>query len=156
MGNRKYTRISAHRVSPAVVAEEKQKADNAWKGLNDKRPTTRLECVDGPRPCPWVACRYHLYLDVNSKTGSLAIYKPASEVIDMKESCALDVADAGGKTLEEIGAIFNCTRERVRQEEEIALYKYGKIVEHYGYYKQITRHPDNLYFRSSTRARRAD
>ena len=25
-----------------------------------KRPRTRAECIDGPRPCPHSSCRYHL------------------------------------------------------------------------------------------------
>lgn len=31
-----------------------------------KRPTKRSECIDGPRPCPWVSCRHHLLLEVAS------------------------------------------------------------------------------------------
>ena len=39
----------------------------------------------------------------------------------MGESCALDVADRGGTTLEDVGAIMNLTRERIRQVEVKAL-----------------------------------
>ena len=35
----------------------------------------------------------------------------------MAETCSLDVADRGGITLEEVGAILNLTRERIRQVE---------------------------------------
>jgi hypothetical protein len=41
----------------------------------------------------------------------------------MSESCALDVADRGGTTLEDVGAIMNLTRERIRQVEVKALAK---------------------------------
>jgi hypothetical protein len=41
----------------------------------------------------------------------------------MGESCALDVADRGGTTLEDVGAIMNLTRERIRQVEVKALAK---------------------------------
>lgn len=30
-----------------------------------QRPTKRSECVDGPRPCPWVSCRHHLLLEIS-------------------------------------------------------------------------------------------
>lgn len=32
--------------------------------LGIPRPRTRAQCQDGPRPCPWVACRHHLLLEV--------------------------------------------------------------------------------------------
>jgi hypothetical protein len=41
----------------------------------------------------------------------------------MSETCALDVADRGGTTLEEVGAIMNLTRERIRQVEVKGLAK---------------------------------
>ena len=82
-----------------------------------ERPMTRAECKDAPRPCPWVACKHHLYLDINPKTGSIKINFPDLEPWELEHTCALDVADNGGLTLEEIGLITNLTRERVRQVE---------------------------------------
>lgn len=81
------------------------------------RPLTRGECRGEPRPCPWVACKHHLYLDVNPRTGTIKINFPDREPWELEHSCALDLADAGGRTLEEIGLITNLTRERVRQVE---------------------------------------
>jgi hypothetical protein len=81
------------------------------------RPTTRAECQSAMRPCPWVACKHHLYLDINPRTGSIKINFPELEPWELKHTCALDVADNGGLTLEEIGLITNLTRERVRQVE---------------------------------------
>lgn len=81
-----------------------------------ERPRTRADCAAAPRPCPWVSCRHHLYLDVEP-SGSIKINQPALEVWQMPETCSLDVADRGSSTLEETGAMLNLTRERVRQVE---------------------------------------
>ena len=81
------------------------------------RPKTRAECTAESRPCPWVACKHHLYLDVNPDTGSIKINFPDLEPWELKQTCALDVSDRGGITLEEVGEIMNLTRERIRQVE---------------------------------------
>ncbi len=67
-------------------------------------PRTRGDRVNGPRPCPWARCRWHL-ADATS------------------ESCALDVADRGGCTLKGVGYVLHLTRERVRQIEAKAIRK---------------------------------
>ncbi len=87
------------------------------------KPRTRTECQDAPRPCPYVSCKHHLFLDVSARTGAIKLNFPDLEVWDMNESCALDVADRGGTTLEDVGAIMNLTRERIRQVEVKALAK---------------------------------
>jgi hypothetical protein len=88
-----------------------------------ERPQTRAECKGEARPCPWVACKHHLYLDINPETGSIKINFPDLEPWELPHTCALDVADAGGLTLEEIGKVTNLTRERVRQVEVRGLQK---------------------------------
>jgi hypothetical protein len=85
-----------------------------------ERPRTRADCENQPRPCPWVSCSHHLYLDVTA-AGSLKLNHPHLEVWEMRESCLLDVADRGGVTLEQVGEIMNLTRERVRQLEVMGL-----------------------------------
>tara|TARA_B100000683_G_scaffold275729_1_gene327412 strand:- start:4043 stop:4441 length:399 start_codon:yes stop_codon:yes gene_type:complete len=87
------------------------------------RPSNRSECLNMPRPCLYVSCRHHLYLDVNPKTGSIKLNFPDKEVWELGESCALDVAERGGITLEEVGQIMNLTRERIRQVEVRGLEK---------------------------------
>jgi hypothetical protein len=82
-----------------------------------ERPATRAECADGPRPCPFVSCQYHLYLDVLARTGNIKLNFPDLEVWEMSETCALDVADRGGTTLEDVALLMNLTRERIRQIE---------------------------------------
>lgn len=88
-----------------------------------ERPQTRGDCRDAPRPCPWVSCKYNLYLDVSPETGAIKLNFPDLRVEELKHSCALDIADAGGATLEEVGELFNLTRERVRQIEVRGLIK---------------------------------
>jgi hypothetical protein len=87
------------------------------------KPKTRAECLEGERPCPFVSCKHHLYLDVSARTGAIKLNFPDLEVWEMTETCALDVADRGGTTLEEVGAIMNLTRERIRQVEVKGLAK---------------------------------
>ena len=88
-----------------------------------QKPKARLECLGTERPCPFVSCQYHLYLDVSPRTGAIKLNFPDLEVWEMNESCALDVADRGGTTLEDVGAIMNLTRARIRQVEVRALAK---------------------------------
>jgi hypothetical protein len=87
------------------------------------KPTKREDCGQAQRPCPFVSCKHHLYLDVSARTGAIKVNFPDLEVWEMTESCAIDVADRGGTTLEEVGAIMNLTRERVRQVEVTGLAK---------------------------------
>jgi hypothetical protein len=91
------------------------------------KPSTRAECSDAPRPCPYVSCKHHLYLDVSARTGAIKLNFPDLEVWEMTETCALDVADRGGTTLEEVGAIMNLTRERIRQVEVKGLAKLAAL-----------------------------
>jgi hypothetical protein len=95
----------------------------AMPGVDYDRPKTRAECEGAERPCPFVSCKHHLYLDVNTKSGSVKLNFPDLEVEDLPETCALDVADRGGLTLEETGDVMNLTRERIRQVEIVALEK---------------------------------
>lgn len=93
------------------------------------RPKNRAECLDGPRPCPYVSCAHHLYLDVSPRTGAIKLNFPDLEVWEMTETCALDVSDRGGTTLEEVGAIMNLTRERIRQVEVKGLARLQALTE---------------------------
>ena len=79
-----------------------------------RRPRTRGECADGPRPCPFALCRYHLFVDVTG-AGSLLMNHPGKEIDQLEESCALDVADRGGQSLEAVGRLIGVSMERSRQ-----------------------------------------
>jgi Sigma-70, region 4 len=95
------------------------------------KPRNRAECAEGPRPCPFVSCKHHLFIDVSPRTGAIKLNFPDLEVWDLGESCALDVADRGGTTLEDVGAIMNLTRERIRQVEVKALAKLEALQDMY-------------------------
>lgn len=88
------------------------------------RPRTRGDCAKVPRPCPYVGCRYSMYLDV-AETGSIIFNFPhlTPEQVPAGQSCALDLAERAGMTLEQVGAAQALTRERVRQVEVKALVK---------------------------------
>lgn len=50
-------------------------------------PITRGDCEEGPRPCPWTFCRYHL--------GQ-----------GRDETCALDVAERGPHTRDVVAELL--------------------------------------------------
>lgn len=83
------------------------------------RPLTRGDCINGPRPCPWRDCRYHLQHQ-DAHTGAGAPNKLGPGDI---ETCSLDVADGGEQTLLVVGSLLGVVRERVRQIETQAIQK---------------------------------
>ena len=106
-----------------LTREELRVGAMMYPPVDIPRPTTREECRGEARPCPWVACKHHLYLDINPETGSIKINFPDLEPWELQHTCALDVAERGGITLEEVGEIMNLTRERIRQVEVRGLLK---------------------------------
>lgn len=91
-----------------------------------RRPRTRGDCANLSGYCPYVGCKFNLYLSVNPETGGIKLSFPDLEVWELEETCALDVADKGGGTLKEVGEIMNLTRERIRQIEVSGLKKLKK------------------------------
>lgn len=106
-----------------LTREELRQGALMYPPVDEPRPRTRAECKEELRPCPWVACKFHLYLDVNPETGSIKINFPELEPWDLPHTCSLDIAERGGITLEEVGEIMNLTRERIRQVEVRGLLK---------------------------------
>lgn len=86
------------------------------------RPRLRSQCASGPRPCPWVSCRYHLFLDVRAD-GSLKLNFPQKEPDELTVTCSLDLAEDGPRTLDSIAAIMGMSKERARQLESEAFDK---------------------------------
>jgi hypothetical protein len=76
---------------------------------------SRGECINGPRPCPWTSCRHHL-ADVGGRT-------PIADPAELRDTCALDVADRGTLSQAEIAHHMRCTKQRVQQIEASALRK---------------------------------
>ncbi len=111
--------IAGRRLSRAEIEEGIRLVDEMWY----ERPKTRADCAEGPRPCPFVSCKYHLYLDVKDDTHSIKLNFPHLEVWEMEHTCSLDLAERGGMTLEDVGHIMNLTRERVRQVEVAGIEK---------------------------------
>lgn len=119
--SRRKRAVKSRTISTMRMAKAELEAGRALYPEFVTRPVQREECKDGPRPCPYVSCRYHLYLDVSPHTGSIKLNFPDLEVWELEESCALDVAERGAVQVERLGAILNLTRERVRQLEVQAL-----------------------------------
>jgi hypothetical protein len=122
--HKRRTRARSKTIAPKRLTKEELRFRDLLPILDDPfKPQNRGECKEGERPCPYVSCKHHLYLDVNPETGSIKLNFPDLEVWEMAETCSLDVADRGGITLEEVGEILNLTRERIRQVEVRGLLK---------------------------------
>lgn len=91
-----------------------------------KRPETRADCKNVPRPCPFVGCRHNTFIDINSSSKRLKIiFNQCEDPSEMEISnCVLDIVEKHGPmTLEDVGTYMNVTRERVRQIGDAALRK---------------------------------
>lgn len=89
-----------------------------------ERPKTRADCLKMSRPCPFVSCRHHLYIDTKHNEN-IKFNFPDKEPWDLERSCALDLTDGGPMKLDDVGAAMNLTRERIRQIQEEAIEKAG-------------------------------
>lgn len=126
---------------PRVISARQLETDRVHLALlypetDHWRPKTRGDCVNVPRPCPYVSCRHNLYLDIAENTGALRMNYPRppeegrgrsarsleKEVweLDQYGTCSLDIAEEGEHTLEQLAEITGLTRERIRQVEAYA------------------------------------
>lgn len=96
-------------------------------GVDYLRPRTFEECesegLGSDTPCPFVSCKHHLYLDVNPRTGSIKLNFPDREVDELPATCALRVAQHGGRTLDAVAEVMALTRQRLSQLEDRILDK---------------------------------
>jgi hypothetical protein len=51
------------------------------------RPRTRADCIDGPRPCPWYGCRYHLGIKIRSSAE--LFHERAARARELSARCRL-------------------------------------------------------------------
>jgi hypothetical protein len=77
----------------------------------DGRPRTRAGCASIPRPCPYVRCRYHLHLDVGDRT---VVHREPPPADTPPASCALDEAEQGAHTDEELAEVLGVPEDEVR------------------------------------------
>ena len=56
---------------------------------------------------------------------------PGKRLEDLEETCALDVAEQGEHTLDEVGKYLNLTRERIRQIETGAMFNFPNDMQEY-------------------------
>jgi len=74
------------------------------------RPRTRGECSEVVRPCPYVSCRYNLFIDV-TRDGSVVL----NPIPINGYSCALDVADDyKDLTMEDVSDLLNTEMQEVK------------------------------------------
>lgn len=127
--NRKSISVSEIDLEQAREVTQLTLDDLINEGVDVARPEIRSDCPPY-RPCPFVGCKYHLYLDV-SRTGSLKFNFFDMEPWEIPSTCCLDVADKAqnGMTLEEVGTLMGLTRERVRQIEYSAILKLRELKE---------------------------
>lgn len=110
---------SSRRIAPDERATKEELEDLE----QDPRPNSRAECAEAERPCPYVSCKYHLFVEVNPETGTMKMVFPEKEIDELEHTCALDVAELDGSTLKRVGEMMNLTRERIRQIEVRGLMK---------------------------------
>ena len=103
--------LGAQEAYAAAELAERQELREELRIADEERPRTRGECTLVPRPCSFVSCRYNLYTDRTSG-GAVKLNFPHLLPGDMPAdgSCALDVAERGGITLEEVGDLLGLVR----------------------------------------------
>lgn len=75
-----------------------------------RRPRTRSECAQIPRPCPFVSCVWNTYLDLlDDGTVVLNWGRCEPDAMEAWGSCVLDIADDGGISDEAMARVLGLT-----------------------------------------------
>lgn len=108
-----------------VTQTDRQRARRRMKALRLRRPRVRRSCLPGgwnsARPCPFVGCRHHLYLDINPDNGSITVRFPNLYPWELEESCSLDVAERGGMGIPPLAPLLAVSRQGVHVQVRRAL-----------------------------------
>jgi len=99
------------------------------------RPQKRMECLNGPRPCGYISCEWHMLWvtgNLRSKLKKLTDSELAEFAISLPETCVLDVADWGGIDMVEMANTIKVSVQRVHAMERPLRshkdYKWGTMV----------------------------
>jgi hypothetical protein len=115
-------RVRSKTIAPKRLTRDERRLSELLVYPDDvDRPQMREHCSQMARPCPFVSCSHHLYLDVNPETGAIKLNFPHLEVWEMAETCSLDVADRGGLSVEDMAAAMNLSEASIRNTESDAL-----------------------------------
>lgn len=84
----------------------------------------RDACRDGPRPCPFVRCKFHLWMVLGYDRQGHRLMREATSTVEPHSAttCSLDVSEQE-RTAREIGEVMGITQRRVQQIVKAALEK---------------------------------
>lgn len=88
-------------------------------------------CADVPRPCPFVSCRYNLYLDVAKHGVRLNFPLIQPEQMPAEASCAIDVAMGGPRSAGDVAQLVGDGEVQMDQVERRAAPKLREVLESY-------------------------
>ena len=67
-------RVRSKTIAPKRLTRDERRLSELLVYPDDvDRPKMREHCSQMARPCPFVSCSHHLYLDVNPETGSIKL-----------------------------------------------------------------------------------
>lgn len=105
---------------PLTQAEREEMEDFDESDLPFRRPVTRGDCSQVPRPCPFLTCKWNNYIDIQ-ENGNLRFNFPDLEPDEMPSdlSCTLDIIDTydvigAPPTIDLVGLVTGSCADSVR------------------------------------------